>query len=102
MVEVRRIFLKEELMDYYELYEGEKSGRGTAKVWGLLEGLSCHPLRFQRLRVEPVWRGSHFVSGVLSRYKGDVEKAGGLMGLEVRRGSIWRYIFGNMRIVEIK
>ena len=29
----------------------EKSCRDIAKVWGLLEGLSCHPLGFQKLRV---------------------------------------------------
>lgn len=46
--------MKEELMNYYEFYEGEKSCRDIAKVWGLLEGLSCHPLRFQRLRVQPL------------------------------------------------
>lgn len=59
--------------------ERDRSCTDVAKVWGLLEGLSCHPLRFQSLGAEQVWRGSHFVSGVLSWYKGDTEKAGAFM-----------------------
>lgn len=66
---------------------------------GAARRIELSSTRISKAEGEQVWRGSHFVSVLLSWYKGDVEKTG-FMGLEVSRGSFWTYTFGNMTIVE--
>lgn len=82
--------LKVDKMDCYDVSvrKTERSCRDVAKVLGAVGRIELPSTKISKTGDGTSLERKSFVSGVLSSYKGDIEKAGGFMGLEVRGGNL--------------